>query len=367
MPALTDNQLIRPHIKIRQSNFELLRIVAMILVLIVHADFFSLNPPDNTALINHPISSFMRYTVQSLALVCVNVYILISGYFGINTHTKSVCSFIFLLLFWRIIVYVIIFTTNILPHQVQPTELAINLIPGYNDWFSSAYILLLFIAPMLNAYIDKTSSRELRTWTILYIVFQICFSWFICIYTQFNRGYSVLSFLGLYMLGATLRKSSDKLGKSASFSIMCYILLSVITGTFMYLSARYITIEGVILKLQNMFGDYNGAGVILCSVLLFLGFKHMSLQSKIINRIAASTFAVYLFHMHPAMRIYYKDVCSYLFYNFNTFTYILLISLFIVGVFLFAVVIDQIRIRLWNVLWNQYLEPLTHKFTKIKV
>lgn len=82
---------------VRQSNFELLRIVAMFLVLIIHANFYSINPPTNEEILGHPLSSMMRYVVESLALVCVNVYIIISGYFGIKLKPKSILNFIFMI------------------------------------------------------------------------------------------------------------------------------------------------------------------------------------------------------------------------------------------------------------------------------
>ena len=43
----------------RQSNFELLRIIAMFLVLVVHADYFSLGAPSYQDCVNCPIQSMM--------------------------------------------------------------------------------------------------------------------------------------------------------------------------------------------------------------------------------------------------------------------------------------------------------------------
>lgn len=355
---------------VRQSNFELLRIVAMLLVLIGHVDFFSIGEPDEAALVGHPISSLMRYVIQSLSLVCVNVYILISGYFGIKLRIKSVVSFIFMLLFWRVFVYAAMYGINMFSDgtfPIQHSEFVIGLIPGYNDWFVSAYILLMFISPFLNTYIEVSSCRRLWFWVLLYVGFQMCFAWIRLIYMQFEYGYSVLSFIGLYMIGAAIRKSRSSLGRSSVFCIMCYVFIAIAIGVVMFMIARYMTIVGLKTKVLSMFGCYNGAGVMLCSVMLFLGFKHMKLQNNLINKIAASAFAVYLFHMHPAMRVPYKEVCCYLFNNFDTPMYLLLISAFIVGVFIFAIGLDQIRITLWNLVWKRYGKSLEEKYTRIKI
>ncbi len=343
----------------RKSNFELLRIVAMLLVLIVHADFFSLKQPDAAALANHPVSSLMRYVVESLALVCVNVYIIISGYFGIRIKLKSVANFIFMLIFWRIAGYIAVGGYNILTTgslQIPVWKMVKNLFPGHNDWFASAYILLMLLSPIINSFISSSSVRQLWRMTAAYIGFQFCFAGIILLYPQFVNGYSVLSFIGLYLLGATIHKSGKTFGKSAPASLTAYAVLAIAIGIAVFLTARYIDITPIREHITAYFQNYNSIGVVTCSLLLFLGFSHLKIQSNIINRIAASTFAVYLMHMHPAIAPYYHDVCEYLFYNFSTAEYLLLISGFIAGVFVTAIVVDQLRKWLWTLLWR-IIEP----------
>ena len=46
--------------KVRYSNMELLRIVAMFLVLLVHADFFSLGAPEVTDCMNDTFNSALK-------------------------------------------------------------------------------------------------------------------------------------------------------------------------------------------------------------------------------------------------------------------------------------------------------------------
>lgn len=50
----------------RQSNIELLRIVSMILVMVVHADFKALGIPSQNEIIDFPVSSFMRFFIESI-------------------------------------------------------------------------------------------------------------------------------------------------------------------------------------------------------------------------------------------------------------------------------------------------------------
>lgn len=44
----------------RESNFELLRIIAMLLVLIVHTDYWALSSPNKEAIIDTPLNVFTK-------------------------------------------------------------------------------------------------------------------------------------------------------------------------------------------------------------------------------------------------------------------------------------------------------------------
>ena len=73
--------------KERESNFEAARILAMILVVLVHANYFSLGGIDRSDIITLPSSSFMRIFLEQLCIVGVNLFILISGWFGVRGKT----------------------------------------------------------------------------------------------------------------------------------------------------------------------------------------------------------------------------------------------------------------------------------------
>ena len=85
--------------KTRDSNIELLRMLAMFLVLLVHADFFSLGTPTLQDIQTSTLDSTLRIFFEALSIVCVNVFVLISGWFGIRPSLKGVSNFIFQCLF----------------------------------------------------------------------------------------------------------------------------------------------------------------------------------------------------------------------------------------------------------------------------
>lgn len=57
----------------RASNFELLRIVAMLLVLLLHSNYFSLGGVDFTNNGNSFFPSFVKTFSEQLCVICINV------------------------------------------------------------------------------------------------------------------------------------------------------------------------------------------------------------------------------------------------------------------------------------------------------
>lgn len=84
----------------RLSNIELLRIVAMLLVLATHANFYLFGPPSTEELLNTPILSLFRIYAQGISICCVDIFVIISGWFGIHAQKRSFLSFTFQCLYF---------------------------------------------------------------------------------------------------------------------------------------------------------------------------------------------------------------------------------------------------------------------------
>lgn len=186
---------------LRDSNLELLRIVAMFLVLVVHADFLSLGRPTRVEIQSVPLASYTRFFIGSLSIVCVNVFILISGWFGIRPSVKSFSNFIFQCLFFSIGLYVVFILTG--KNQFSLKGLAGCLFfKGY--WFIYAYIGLYILAPILNAFVNTIKEGQIKLFLMVFFLFQTMYGWS-SFASFFVGGYSTISFIGLYVLGRYLR------------------------------------------------------------------------------------------------------------------------------------------------------------------
>lgn len=324
----------------RQSNFELLRIVAMLLVLIVHADFLSIGTPSLMDSFEKPLNFWTRTGIESLSIVCVNVFVLISGWFGIRQKRSGFFKFIFQCLYFSIGIY--LFNLFIGNARISPAGIINCLFVDDGLWFVRAYMLLYLIAPILNTFIEHQSSKTVRNILLMFFAYQTFYGWTGWDYT-FNFGYSTLSFIGLYLLARYLRKYNPLQHSKSVWGgvfISCILINSLIF---------FITIWSG----NNIVRPYayNNPIIIIQSIALLQLFKCLKIKyNRYINWISASAFAVYLLHINTMTITLYKTAVSDIYCGYDGIRCITGIFIFILSVFGIAVLIDQPRKLLWNFL-----------------
>lgn len=108
---------------------------------------------------------------------------------------------------------------------------------------------------------------------------------------------------------------------------------------------------------------YNSPFVILEACAFFFIFEKMNFPlhfQRVIVWVSSSSFAVYLLHANPfALSVWYKPVVSGL-YQMTDWVFVneICILAFVVGVFVVAIVIDRLRIVLWDIVWRKMEKPI---------
>ena len=184
-------------VSIRKSNMELLRLMSMFLVLVIHANTaYQPWPIDQTAVQAVPVQCFFRFLIESLCIVCVNAFVLLSGWFGIKFSFKRLLSFIFQVLFFSLVLC-------LLPNRYG-RNLLIDIVTLYQYWFVRAYIILFILSPALNLFVEHASKKVFQNVLIAFFVMQTVFS-YISNSSRFDDGFSPIPFLGLYLLSRYIR------------------------------------------------------------------------------------------------------------------------------------------------------------------
>jgi len=140
---------------VRESNIELLRIVAMFMILIRHAGFYALGI--NTSC---KTETLFLTGCEFFCSVGVNVFILISGWFGINCTLKGALKFIFQCLFYSCGIYITLYFAGIIDLSVLGLSECFYL--RKINWFPKAYLCLFILAPIINVFVDNSSRNDLK-------------------------------------------------------------------------------------------------------------------------------------------------------------------------------------------------------------
>lgn len=322
----------------RQSNFELLRIFSMLLVVLLHANYFALGNISPEEVAQFPVTAAVRIFCEQACIVCVNVFVMISGWFGIKASQKGLCAFLFQVMF---LVGVVFGVALVVGQPIDADSAAKAFYFGSYYWFVTAYIILYVLSPVLNAFMEHASYRSALTVVVAFFAVELFFGR-IRDAGLFNHGYSALSFVGLYLLARFLRLHARKVTQwRARRCFALYLLLTLLPAGLSYF------VEGC-LGNEYMPIYYDSPAVILAAMFLVLGFARLSIQSRVVNRVAASVFAIYIVHLHPVVVPHYVGFLNHLYASVPLPLYMLGVLLGAVVMGAVCVMLDKVRLFCWK-------------------
>lgn len=322
----------------RESNIELLRIIAMFLVLIVHSDFFSLGAPSAVDIRINSTDSLLRVFFQSLSIACVDIFVFISGWFGIKPKVKGLCNYLFQCLFFLIGIYIVCLVLGVASLSMLGIRGCFAATPL--NWFIKAYLLLYILSPVLNAFVDSASRIQFKSLLIAFYLFQFIYGWIFRSSTSFiSDGYSTISFIGLYLLARYFKLYRPSI-TNFKWKTDLFIVSSLVIGT----TAVYLISP----ELGSRFLNYISPTTILISIFAILAFSKFSISSKFINWCAASSFAVFLLHTNPNVIWHFQAMCVRLHNSLSPLCYWGGVIVIVLVIFMLAILLDQIRILIWK-------------------
>lgn len=344
----------------RQSNFELLRILAMFFVLVVHADFNALEIPNRADILDTPAQSFFRILIEFTAIISVNLFVLISGWFGIRPTIRGFLKLIFQVVFFGLAIYGL---SLIMGRELfSLKDLWHNATIGFRPelWFVPAYIGLYILSPVLNIFVANAPERLLRNVILAFIAFEVLIEWVILNYSPFMMGYNTMAFVVLYLLAQWLRKFGN--AKIQTSMAWLLFIIPIVINTLICFFCRKNNVPLV----TSLLICYNNPLVIIQSAALLVLFARLRpFSSRLINWISSGVFSVYLVNCNPYIYTKYKYYCEAIFYQTSGFLSLLGLLAFILVFLIGCVIIDKlIREPIWNLLSllfgkNSYGKPKT--------
>lgn len=271
--------------KERNSIFELIRIIAMLFIVIYHLFMLFIAPKN---------SNSFYYAIQMPLHIGVILFVLISGYWGIKCSMKGALKLISMVAFYFLPIALLTDISNSggVNKQILKDCLFFSHTPY---WFIRTYFCLYLFSPVLNKYL-----MDITRWNRLVLIITLSF---ISIYLGTSEGdpsvadgKNLANFSLLYVLGNTLHHYEKEFKKWSNRILIPIYLVLNLTLILGYCFFADTLIAKIIWKISF---PYCSPILIINAMLFFIIVTKYQIQSKIINYVASSMFAVYLIHCQP--------------------------------------------------------------------
>lgn len=295
----------------RMVNMELLRIISMMLVIVLHFLGKGVGISDATSPEMTVIGS-VAWFIEAFAIVAVNVYMIISGYFLVGSTFKVKRLLILLLQIWfySIGVGLLAGLFGYIPEEGFSLYYLAQLffpVSTNHYWFMTAYVFMYLFLPLLTVAVHNLSKKQFQmVLGLLIITFSILKSVCPIHLATDMQGYDVIWYLCVFLVAAYIRLYGLPFFQNWKRSLAVYVAMSLmIFGSMLLL--RFVFLKtGKLQDVITVSYQYNHIFVLSASVALFYLFYFVTIKScfweKVINKIAPYTLGVYLLHEHIAIR-----------------------------------------------------------------
>lgn len=293
----------------RQAEFELLRIVAMLMIIALHYLV-----KGNAAVPYAENDSFVNYfawLMEAFCIVAVNCYVLISGYFLAEAAWKPgrVISLLCQVLFYALLIPCVLVIFGMAGKELGVYDWIGCVLPIETEhyWFATSYLLMYLFAPFLAAGIRQLEKRQLQIAALLLLCFfSLGKTIFPVPLVTDQYGYSFGWFLCLFVTAGYIRRYGIAWLEKRSHAVAAYVSASLlIWGTSLcshMLSGRIDAFS----YYENMPYTYNHFFCLAGAVSLFYVFRDSEIKpgqaAEVICALAPYTFGIYLLHEHILVR-----------------------------------------------------------------
>lgn len=191
--------------KYRESNIELLRIILMVMIIIGHANFLSIERPMGAEVISDASFS-LRIFLQSLVEVAVDAFVFITGWYTIKVNKKGFFNLVFQVLFYYFGIFIIVSFFN---GGFTAKELLDALDLSSHEWFVKSYICLYILSPVLNKFVESSTTRQIALVVFPFYIYAFIYGWLGGANRFFVAGYTPFSFIGIYLLAQYVKRNFE--------------------------------------------------------------------------------------------------------------------------------------------------------------
>lgn len=295
----------------RESNYELLRVVSALAVIILHVSNTYVYPITGEAQINgieeHMLVNCIYNTVFRFAIPC---FIMLSGTFTLEHEKNQDFKYYYRKVFKTIGVPTIIVSALYVLYSFVGAALAIikgqkpiillELVksiltgePHYHLWYLYMMAGIFILTPIVVGLKKELGEQCFTKVALIFFPLAMLSLWTSTHKLNWDLGLS-FCYLGYYMLGYVLRKKfcthKNNLHACLTIALGCIVLLGAAYLRYQQLLSIYL-LDG---WQYDFYSPYSPITAI-ASVLIFTGFTMMKVKG-VLDKLASITFEIYLFH-----------------------------------------------------------------------
>lgn len=273
----------------RKSNIELLRLVAIFFVILEHFIIKGVGTVGFTSPYSIEQHGMGGVLIVSFCICAVNLFLLITGWFGVRNLYKGVVRLVIDCIAFGSISYVCLCT--FFDHGFTVVEWFKSSIFTPNR-FVTVYMMLLIISPLIERALEEVDFAQFRTFIILFTIVEVVFGYVF----NYSNGYDLVHFAYMYCLARYLKLSSETKRNivTRKYSLAIYLVTSLA------IAAAFIFLNVVVHKCGAMFYfRYNNPLIIISAGSLFLFFTRLQFSNRIVNILATGVFGTFILHTTP--------------------------------------------------------------------
>ncbi len=282
--------------KKRNSSIELLRIIAMLMIIVLH--FVGPYTNLDKSIKNYYLIQF----VESISIIGVNIFVIISAYFLMETKKvklRKIINLISCIVFYGLLFFILAVILKIKPFD--KLELLYAVIPflAGRRWFVLSYITLYLISPYLSFILNKISKKSYRNLILISLIFCSIWSTFLPGGLRLDNGYGIISFIQLFIITGYIKRFHNQTNDKK----MNYLIVCIASQLIIFLLS--------IIRVTDTYWNYNNLFNIISSIALFQFFNKIEIDNKIINKLSSYSFSVYLIHTDFMLSVYvYENIMN---------------------------------------------------------
>ncbi|MBO4869511.1 MAG: acyltransferase [Clostridia bacterium] len=335
----------------RNYGIDLLRLVTMLFICILHVCNKG-GIVSRLSLETAPDHYRIAWFFEALTFGSVNIFSMISGYVGYNKKFKlsRPLSIWLELVFYTVIGTVLI--SRFCPQIMPENGWLRAVMPVFNGeyWYMTAYFGMVILSPLINAAVQKMSTRSLGLTLLgIFVFFSTIPAVMNVSVFGLSSGYSTVWLCIMYAAGGFLAKVK-KPHPLPSFFV--FLLCTVLTWLF--------KINGVSRML-----NYTSPTVVLAAAALTVTFAQINIRTKagkaIIGFAAPSALGIFIIHVHTFSWDYLLKDAAASFVRDNAAMMTLKILAMAALIFIGCFAVDVIR---RGIFWLLHIKPLLNRMDR---